>query len=128
ELVRNQIGEFFRSFALCLGCPLHFCAMFVRAGSKDDIIALHPFAAGDRFRCNGCVGMADMRGGVDVIDGCCEVILALAHQECCCFRNASPAAAITVRSGTPCVSARLRQSSNSGAKLPASVYFTRTFP
>src|ERR1700722_5077158 len=71
ELGRDNICKLLWRFAGSGGGALDFLPVFVRAGGKNHVIALHFLEAADRIGGNRSVRVADMRRGICVINGCC---------------------------------------------------------
>ncbi len=68
ELLGDCVGVLLRSFSLRLGGAFDVDAMLVGAGGQDGVEALHVFQRPDGVGRDGRVGVADVGGGVGVVD------------------------------------------------------------
>jgi len=74
EFAGDGIAEFLGRLAGALGGALHIDAMLVGAGGQHGLVTLHALEALHQVGHDGGVGVADMRRGIHVVDGCGEVV------------------------------------------------------
>jgi hypothetical protein len=69
EQLRHLLDEFGGAAALLAGRLLDLLAVFIGAGQEQDVIAVEPFEAGKRIRCQHFIGMADMGSAIRIRNG-----------------------------------------------------------
>jgi hypothetical protein len=74
EFAGNHVAEFLGRFPGAPGGSLHVDAMLVGTGGEHGVEAPHALKALDRIRRDGGVGVADVRSGIDVVDGGRQVV------------------------------------------------------
>jgi hypothetical protein len=75
ELGGDDIAEGVWGLAGTFGGALDVHPVLVRAGGQHGIVALHALEALHHVGDHGGVGVTDVRRGIHVVDGGCEVIL-----------------------------------------------------
>src|SRR5260370_22451197 len=108
---RHGPSELYGLLACGLGGALHFLTVLVGSGRQHHrIVSLHALEAFDHIGRDCGIGVTDMRGCVDVINGCGQVVFHLEF-----FKYAKYASAIMSFRAAPVARASARQSSYSGA-------------
>ena len=82
EFAADFVGELLRRFAGGGGGALDLLAMLVGSGEEERVMSQHALAAGYGVTDNGCVGVADVRPRIDIVDrsGDVKLFALLAHR------------------------------------------------
>ena len=123
KLLGDGLRELLWRLPRCVRGALHFLTVLVGSRRQHHrVVALHALEALDHIGGDGGIGVADVRGCVDVVDGCGQVVF---HRWF--FEYAKFASAMMSLRAMPVERASVRQSSYSGAK-DRSETFIRTLP
>ena len=79
KVLANLIGKFLWGDACHFSRFFNFLAMFVSSGQKGNIKTIQPFETRHHITRQGCIGMADMRFVIHIVNRCGDVI-GLAHK------------------------------------------------
>jgi len=74
ELAADPVCVSFRRDAALVGGFGDLVAMLVRAREKERPMSRQPMITGQNISDDGCIGMPEMGGGIDIVNGCCDVI------------------------------------------------------